>query len=372
MSQRPDLVVFLGELGNSAAERMVADARYAATFDALETALSTGAYGPAVLVTDEPPSAAAGAIPAGVEVLVDRSPFTFDGRLKGIVADRRMETMVYFGGGSVPLLGAEAFRQIAAALTEPGIVTNNLYSADLVGVSPSSAVLEVSQPFASDNPLPRLLRDATNLPVQALERTAATQFDIDSPADLRILAATGTGGARLRAMLASLALDVGDLRRTMALFTNAEAEILVAGRVGSQVWRQIEQDSACRVRMLSEERGMQADGRLDEGRVRSILGFHLANVGETRFFTDLAELGDVAFVDYRVIMAHFGELPGRADRFAADLRQPATIANPMLRRFVEAAMRAPNPVILGGHSLVAGGLLALIEAAWGEQERSAR
>ena len=112
---------------------------------------------------------------------------------------------------------------------------------------------------------------------------------------------------------------------------------------------------------------MQADGRLDEGRVRSILGFHLANVGETRFFADLAELGDVAFVDYRVIMAHFGELPSRADRFAADLRQPAAIANPMLRRFVEAAMRAPNPVILGGHSLVAGGLLALIEAAWGSR-----
>ena len=130
----------------------------------------------------------------------------------------------------------KAFRQIAAALREPGIVTNNLYSADLVGVSPASAVLEVSQPFASDNPLPRLLRDATNLPVQALERTAATQFDIDSPADLRILAATGAGGARLRAMLASLALalalDVGDLRRAMALFTNTETEILVAGEGG--------------------------------------------------------------------------------------------------------------------------------------------
>ena len=369
MNRRPTLVVFLGELGDSAGERMVADARYAATFDALETALSTGAYGSAILITDEAPPPAAGTAPAGVEVIVDRSPFTFDGRLKEIVADRGMESMVYFGGGSVPLLEAEAFRQIATALAEPGIVTNNLYSADLVGVSPASAVLEIPQPFASDNPLPRLLRDATNLPVHALERTAATQFDIDSPADIRILAATGAGGHRLRAMLASVALDIDDLRRAMALFTDPTAEILVAGRVGSQVWRQIEQDSACRVRMLSEERGMQADGRLEEGRVRSILGFHLANVGDTRFFTDLAELGNVAFVDYRVIMAHFGELPGRADRFAADLRQPAAIAGPMLRRFVEAAMGAPTPVILGGHSLVAGGLLALIEAAWREQER---
>jgi hypothetical protein len=44
--------------------------------------------------------------------------------------------------------------------------------------------------------------------------------------------------------------------------------------------------------------------------------------------------------------------------------QPELIANRVAREFTEAAMLAPIPVVLGGHSLVAGGLWALIDAAW--------
>jgi hypothetical protein len=209
--------------------------------------------------------------------------------------------------------------------------------------------------------------------VHELPRTIATQFDIDSPADLRVLAATGLGGPRLSAYIATLDLDVADIRRVMPLFLDKHAEVLVAGRVGSHVWRQIEQDTACRVRLLAEERGMQADGRLEEGVVRSILGFHLLNVGEERFFADLAELGDAAFIDFRPMMAHIagGAGPSRPDRFAADLGWWQEIADPSLCRFVDASLRAPRPVILGGHSLVSGGLLALVQAAWDEHDRAA-
>ncbi|MDO9066502.1 MAG: hypothetical protein Q7U96_05410, partial [Chloroflexota bacterium] len=49
--------------------------------------------------------------------------------------------------------------------------------------------------------------------------------------------------------------------------------------------------------------------------------------------------------------------------------QPELIANPFARQFTEAAMQAPIPVVLGGHTLVAGGLWALIDAAWQEKDR---
>ncbi len=41
----------------------------------------------------------------------------------------------------------------------------------------------------------------------------------------------------------------------------------------------------------------------------------------------------------------------------------------LAREFTEAAMQATIPVVLGGHTLVAGGLWAMIDAAWQEKDR---
>ena len=75
-------------------------------------------------------------------------------------------------------------------------------------------------------------------------------------------------------------------------------------------------------------------------------------------------MGQAVFLDNRVILAHQGLWPSAADRFHSDLRQPAQISEPFLRALTEAAMAAPVPVIMGGHSLVSGGMYALVEAAW--------
>jgi len=45
------------------------------------------------------------------------------------------------------------------------------------------------------------------------------------------------------------------------------------------------------------------------------------------------------------------------------------VEEPFLREFTRAAVEAPIPVLLGGHSLVFGDLMALIEFAWQERER---
>jgi hypothetical protein len=65
-----------------------------------------------------------------------------------------------------------------------------------------------------------------------------------------------------------------------------------------------------------------------------------------------------------VIFAHRGLWPSASDRFFSDLRRPAQVRDPFVRALTEAAMIAPVPVIMGGHSLVAGGMYVLIEAAW--------
>jgi hypothetical protein len=84
----------------------------------------------------------------------------------------------------------------------------------------------------------------------------------------------------------------------------------------------------------------------------------------TRFFETLATMGQAVFLDNRVILAHRRLWPSAADRFHSDLRQSDQVTDPFLRALTEEAMAAPVPVIMGGHSLVAGGMYALIEAAW--------
>jgi hypothetical protein len=87
-------------------------------------------------------------------------------------------------------------------------------------------------------------------------------------------------------------------------------------------------------------------------------------VGLDRTFETLATMAQAIFLDSRVVFAHRGLWPTAADRFHSDLRQPVRISDAFVRALTEAAMAAPVPVIMGGHSLVSGGMYALVEAAW--------
>ena len=107
---------------------------------------------------------------------------------------------------------------------------------------------------------------------------------------------------------------------------------------------------------------MRADGRLDRGEARSLLGLLMERVGVGNGFDALAELGDAAFVDSRVLWAHFRRWPLPSDRYLSDLGRVDEIEDEWLRDFTAAALDAPIPVVLGGHSLMSGGIYALIES----------
>jgi len=347
---------------------MIAAARRAATLDTLERALSTGAFAHAVLVADAPDGLEA--LPPGVRLDLDAGPFHFGRRLAAVVERLDLRSVVYFSGGSVPLLTAQDFAGIAQELGrgEGKVVSNNYYSADLVGFSPVEALRRIDLP-AIDNPLARLLAEQAGLTTHTLPRSVATQFDIDAPAELAILTLVGGAGPRLQTLLDGWRLDVSLYRRILPLFIVSTAQVLVAGRSSSRVWRYLERETACRVRFFAEERGMQAEGRIEGGEARSLVGFYLAAVGTQRFFATMAELADAAFLDSRVILAHLGLQPSRADRFLSDLGRYEEIEDSFLRELTEGAARAAIPVALGGHSVVSGGLMALIEHAWQEHDR---
>jgi hypothetical protein len=150
----------------------------------------------------------------------------------------------------------------------------------------------------------------------------------------------------------------------MRIVTTPEKELVVAGRVGAPVWTFIESQTACRVRMLAEERGMQAAGRDISGEARSALGFLYKLVGPRDFFAKMAQLGDGMLFDMLVLFAHLGWRPGADERFASYLFLAERIRPGPLREFTEAARDAPIPLLLGGHTLVSGAFWTMIEAAW--------
>ncbi len=359
MPEPPALVVFYGGRGASPVERAVDDARLTAALDLAESSLE-GGVGRTILVTDQP--APSIDLP-GIEVDFSDGPFHFGQRLADVARRHQLDSLICAGAGSVPLFAAGDFREVASGLARGVIVTNNSFSSDLVAFPANEAALAAAELVERDNALARTFKEA-GLPVDELPRTVATQMDIDSPSDLLVLALTGGGGPRLREHIAGLALNTAPYERTLPRFTDRASQIVVAGRVGSHSWAYLERETACRVRLFAEERGMEADGRAEKGDARSLLGFFLESAGAAPFFEALSELGDAAFIDTRVLLAHERIAASREDRFLSDLGEADAISEPFLREFTRAALGATVPVLLGGHSLMSGGLMALNEHAW--------
>ena len=369
VDSKPTLIVFSGGMRGTAVERMVAGARDAAALDTLASGMETGAFDGGLLVTDS--EAVAAQVPGGVDVDLDAGQFSFGARLRSLVTEREIRRPFYVGGGSLPLLSTADLEALAGRLTaaEESVISNNFYSADFIAWTPGNAIESLPE-IPSDNRLPQLFHAEAGLPHWEMERTIASQFDIDTPNDLAVLKVYREGGPRLQRYIDAQELDLARYELAMAQFLIPGGMVLVAGRVGSITWQYLERETACRIRILSEERGMQADGRERSGAVRSVLGYYLEKAGFEGLFQMLAELGDAVFFDTRVLLAHARVDPSRADRFLSDLGRWQQIEDPYLREFTRASGDVSVPIVLGGHSLVAGGIMALVQAAWEAHDRN--
>ena len=366
MKDKVALVLMTGIGTESEPERMIGGAVRASTLDTVEKAIAAGNIDPIIVSTNSDElSASLDGWPVVIERDRPDERFHFGFRLREIINERRLEKVIYMGGGSGVLLPMSDLRQMAIEVLkeEHLLITNNFYSTDFCAFTPASHINEIHVP-AIDNDLGWRMGQKDGLPNVSLPRNAETQLDIDTPVDLMALTYHPNVAPRLRSYIAKLDLDTKHITRAMKFLVNRSTEVVLAGRVSSSIVAYLEKEAACRVRVFSEERGMRASGRQARGEVRSLLGTYYEAMGPRRFFNAIAEMAQGFSWDNRVVWAHHGVWPSPNDRFYSDLRQPEKVEDKSVRAMTEAAMDAPIPVVTGGHSLVSGDMYVIVDMAW--------
>lgn len=354
-------VVMVGE-GNDdgSPQGWVQQARRAAAADLLQQLRSLAQVGRLLLVTPDPDGLAL----SGVEVIASAPGAVHVGQvLARLIDEYEIERLLYVGGGAAPLLPTEMLAHVVQRLQEAEqlVITNNRFASDWAGVTPAAALLTHVRRLPRDNMLGWVLSTEGGLPFEALPASTASRLDIDTPLDLQVLSLHPGTQRALRAYLQTLRLPLRPLQQVVEVLGTPASHVMIAGRVGPDAWRTLNDATRCWLRVLAEERGMVSSGRQERGEVFSLLGAYIERAGMEPFFRGLDEWADAALIDTRVLMAQQGRWPPANDRFSSDLGWAEGIEDDWLRRLTAAAKEATVPVLFGGHGLMSGALYALAE-----------
>jgi hypothetical protein len=367
-------VIMVGGAGDSPQEQLVLAAQRASALDLIDTLHSQG-IGKIVVAaptTDWLPEDY-----AAYDVTCDHDdptePFHFGQRLANLIERYELGPVMYFGGGSAPLIDSavggmiigllnRAVEQTTATIPSHIVLTNNLHSSDWVAISRIEEALPVIRQVSRDNSLAWLLQESHEYEVRVLSGVRpATSMDLDTPSDLALIARHPDVLPNLRRAISDPRLLQIPVDGVLDVAAHDGSTLALIGRISPLAWQAINKATRCWTRVIAEERGMVASGRVERGEVRSTLIPWIRARGLAGFFRDLGEMSDAMIFDSRVLFAASGIHPSAADRFASDLFWADAIQDVWLREFTQAAAEAPIPILLGGHSIAAGGLYALAE-----------
>lgn len=339
----------------------VQGARRAATADLLEMLARQPLVSNVILVS--PALGELAKLPMSDYITSDKGTIHVGEALAQICEKYGVSHLLYLGGGSAPLLTDSMLQEIVQRLAaaEELAITNNQFASDWLALTPARILGEWQQRLPRDNMLGWVLSAEAGMPLEAQPVTAASRLDIDTPLDLLALKLHGGGGPHLRRYLDSLTLPIGRLEAAIEVLATPASHVFISGRIAPNVWSALNGVTRSWLRVVSEERGMVSSGRQARGEARSLLAAHVEVVGMKLFFETLSQWAEAAFIDTRVLLAHHGRWPDEGSRFASDLGDVDGVKDDWLREFTVAALEAPIPIVLGGHGLMSGAMLAFCE-----------
>ena len=373
-NQQPTIeaLIMLGGMGQNPAETLMQKALEAAAFDLARICHESGEFAEITIVADSNINTPDHET---VSLQLSRPHATFGNLINHFSRSlsqkpTNADGYVYLGAGSGPLLTSSDLQILSKLLcnADPNsCVTNNRYSADFFGVKPTNILESLNPPPVSDNNVPIRLSDENKTSVIEMTRSARTQFNIDVPSDLATLFLIKSSGPKLKAFIAQENSVLNHATRAQwrasQHFLRKDSEVFIYGRTSSRVWSYLETETACKIRIISEERGLKS---APEGhQARSILAYLIQAHGAQEVFCELLpQFCSAAFIDLIPIIEHMELTCSRSDRFSADLLQHSDIENEVLREIIIAITQSPIPIAVGGHSLVSSSLEILNQLVW--------
>src|SRR5258708_2989744 len=191
-------VIMVGSAGESPQEQLMLAAQRASALDLVHTLRSQGINR---IIIAAPTTEW---LPADLDVIRDNDPvserFHFGDRLARLIEAYHIEPLLYFGGGSAPLVDDSLSGMIvglldrslhatAASIPSHIVLTNNLHSSDWAAISRVDAALPIIRQASRDNSLAWLLHESGDYEVRVLAGVRpSTSMDLDTPSDLAVVA----------------------------------------------------------------------------------------------------------------------------------------------------------------------------------------
>jgi hypothetical protein len=352
--------------GASRAERWIAGGRNAAALDLIHVLHSLEAVNEIhVLVGDNNNQEIFNEF--SVEsVSTSEVDFKFGDALLKFATEQNPGVLIYFGAGSAPLLSRSTVEISLNKVLQsgaPSAVVNNFHSTDWAIFNSPKQIGGITHRLLTDNQLGWVMKNEGGFEVGGLPFSAETRMDIDTPTDLIMLANHPDLGAAIREYLSKNSVEANNrLSAIQDLLKTPAKTLTLIGRSSSNAWRALEAQTQIWIRVFAEERGMVASGRLLNGQVRSLFAEIVDVWGIEAVIDFLASISDGVLWDNRVWMGHNKSWPKVADRYAADLGWVDEIEDPTLREVTEHVVNASIPITTGGHGIVSGGVMVLLDS----------
>ena len=275
-----------------------------------------------------------------------------------------LDKIFYFGAGSCYFLNKDEFKFISENTIKGQFISNNPVSSDFISFSSSDLTNEIILNFPNiDNYFSSYLMSKTFLKYLKMPVSLGSVFDIDTPNDFAILSKITHNSGNIGNYISNSIFKNIDLDKFIKVLSSKSSEIFVYGRINPLNLYMAEKNIPCKIRFLSEERGLKIRGKASS----SLLKYFFKSENFDNLFKLFENICDGGIFDTRIIFSLFAGEYEQEDVYLSDMKIWQKIKNPFIKFFTKKIAESKIPIILGGHSVVNGGLMALSNLVRGKK-----